>query len=79
MAGRPRRGSVRFAITMRLDPEIDADLLEWLRGIPPGERVKALKRALRSGGVAPGVGRLDEQNDREAQEAAESILGAWNF
>ncbi len=78
MAGRPPRGSVRIEITMRLDPELDADLIEWLRSIPVGQRVKALKRALRSGGVALGAA-LDEQDDREAQEAAENILEAFNF
>jgi hypothetical protein len=76
--GRHPRGSVRFVISMRLDPELDADLLEWLRNIPVGERVKALKRALRSGGVAPGAS-MEAQDDREAQEAAENILGTWNF
>jgi len=65
-------------MTIWLDPDLDADLLGWLQSIPKGERVKALKRALRSGGVGMSV-ILDEQDDLEAQEAADNILGAWNF
>lgn len=78
MRGRPRRGSVRFTLTLRLDPELDADLLAWLQSLPKGERMKALKRALRSGGAALAA-TLDETDEREAQEAADNILGTWNF
>lgn len=78
MRGRPRRGSVRFTLTLRLDPELDADLLAWLQSLPKGERMKALKRALRSGGAALAA-TLDETDEREAQEAADNILETWNF
>lgn len=78
MRGRPRRGSIRFVLTLRLDPDLDADLLEWLTSIPIGERVQTLKRALRSGGLGSSAA-AEPEDDQEAQEAAKNILGAWNF
>jgi len=78
MAGRHPRGSVKIVITLRLDPDLDADLLAWLSSIPKGERVKALKRALRSGGVTTASTDASEDNG-EADEAADNILNAWNY
>jgi hypothetical protein len=63
-------------ISLRLDPDLDEDLIEWMRQLPKRERVKALKRALRSGGVNLSAG---EANDVDALDAAESILDKWNF
>jgi hypothetical protein len=74
--GRPQGNSIRFDFTLRLDPDLDGDLLAWLQNLPKRERVKALKRALRSGGVNLSA---DESNDVDALDAAESILGAWDF
>lgn len=79
MRGRPRRNSVRVNITLRLDPDMDADLIEWLLNIPLGERVKVLKRALRSGGLGVTTVMADDADDLEAQEAADNILSAWDF
>lgn len=78
MRGRRRRGSIKIVLTLRLDPELDADLLEWLRTLPRGERVRALKRALRHGGGL-NIENADIRDDQEAQEAAENILETWNF
>ena len=77
--GRPRSYSVRIQITMRLHPERDADLIQFFNGIPAGQRVIVLKRVLR--GRAPLDAMLGqfEQDVQQAQEAAENILGAWNF
>lgn len=74
--GRPRRGSVRFVLTLWLDPERDADLLAWLAGLPKGERMQAFKQALRSGGMRSPTMTADD--DQEALAAAEEILNAWN-
>ncbi|MEP0807625.1 MAG: hypothetical protein HRF47_19275 [Chloroflexota bacterium] len=77
MRGRPRRESVEIIIHLRLDPDLDADLLSWLQSIPRGERVKSLKRALRNGGV--GTTTMDDEDDLDVQEAADNILGTWDF
>ena len=78
--GRPRnsRPSIRFAIAGWLHPEYDADIIAWLNAIPKGERMSALKAALRSGGL-----RLDTNSDNgelnQAHSAAEDILNHWEF
>jgi hypothetical protein len=77
--GRPRSNSVRIQITMRLHPERDADLIQFFRGIPIGERVRVLKRVLRGRASLDAMLGQVEQDVQQAQEAAENILGAWNF
>jgi len=74
--GRPRSNSVRIQITMRLHPERDADLIQFFRGIPVGQRVIVLKRVLRGRASLDAV---PGQVEQDVQEAAENILGAWNF
>ncbi len=78
--GRPKnpQPSIRVAIAGRLHPEYDADILAWLEAIPKGQRMNALKLALRNGGLT-----RDQpdphQKPEEAQAAADSLLSYWEF
>jgi len=76
--GRPRNAipSIHFAIAGWLHPEYDADILAWLNAIPKGERMNALKTALRSGGLKPGIGSDNGEPD-QAESTVEEILGHW--
>jgi hypothetical protein len=78
--GRPRNTtpSIHFAIAGWLHPEHDADILAWLNAIPKGERMNALKTALRSGGLKPGTDSNNGEPD-QAQSAADEILGHWEY
>ena len=78
--GRPRNvtPSVHFAIAGWLHPEYDADIIAWLNAIPKGERMNALKTALRSGGLRLGTASDSSATD-QAQSATDEILGHWEF
>jgi hypothetical protein len=78
--GRPRNSqpSVRVTLSGWLHPEHDADILAWLNAIPKGQRMNALKMALRSGGL--GLENAIENGETdETQAAADDILGHWEF
>ena len=78
--GRPRNAqpSIRFAIAGWLHPEYDADILAWLDAIPKGQRMNALRIALRSGGLGQAQALSNIQQD-ENQTAAEALLANWEF
>jgi hypothetical protein len=78
--GRPKNAqrSVRIVLSGWLHPEDDADLLAWLNAIPKGQRMNALKTALRSGGLGQGQTLSSGQMD-ESQTAAEALLANWEF
>jgi len=78
--GRPRNAqpSIRIAIAGWLHPEYDADILAWLNAIPKGQRMNALRIALRSGGLGQGQALSNSQQD-ENQTAAEALLANWEF
>ncbi len=78
--GRPRNSqpSIHFAIAGWLHPEYDADIIAWLNAIPKGERMSALKAALRNGGLGPGT-KSDNGELNHAHSAAEDILNHWEF
>jgi hypothetical protein len=69
--------SVRISLTGWLQPEADADILAWLVSIPRGQRMNALKAALRSGGLEKGKDQAAPMDD--AQRVAEEILSYWEF
>ena len=78
--GRPKNPerSIRVVLSGWLNPEYDADILAWLNAIPKGQRMNALKTALRSGGLG------QEQNPAstlpdESQNAANALLAHWEF
>jgi hypothetical protein len=78
--GRPKNAqrSVHLAIAGWLNPEYDADLIAWLESIPKGQRMQALKTALRSGGL--GANKDSERDSQdEIQSAADNILSNWEF
>jgi len=76
--GRPQNThpSVHLAISGWLHPEYDADIIAWYRAISKGERMKALKTALRSGGLD-----LETETSAtdQAQTSADEILSHWEF
>ena len=78
--GRPRQiqRSVRVTLSGWLHPEHDADILAWLNAIPKGQRMNALKTALRTGGLGLGSAAENGETD-EVQAAAEDILSHWEF
>ena len=78
--GRPRQiqRSVRVTLSGWLHPEHDADILAWLNAIPKGQRMNALKTALRNGGLGPGSAADNGETD-EVQAAADDILSHWEF
>ena len=78
--GRPKNPerSVRFVLSGWLHPEYDADILAWLGAIPKGQRMSALKTALRSGGLGQAQALASDQPD-ENQDAAEELLANWEF
>jgi hypothetical protein len=69
--------SVRISLTGWLNPEFDADILAWLESIPKGQRMNALKTALRSGGMLQTNLPIEPEDD--SQQAANEILGNWEF
>ena len=76
--GRPKNDqpSVHLAIAGWLHSQYDADIIAWYQAIPKGERMKALKTALRSGGFGL---ETDNNATEQAQAAAEAILSHWEF
>jgi len=78
--GRPRNAqpSVRITLSGWLHPEYDADILAWLNTIPKGQRMNALKTALRSGGLGQEKS-IDSSQQDESQSAANDILSNWEF
>ncbi len=78
--GRPKNPepSIRLAIAGWLNPEYDADILAWLEAIPKGQRMNALKLALRNGGLARDQADVN-QKPEETQAAADSLLSYWEF
>ena len=78
--GRPKnpKRSVHLAIAGWLHPEYDADIIAWLDAIPKGQRMNALKTALRSGGMGEKKA-ADNGHPDEIQAAADSILSSWDF
>jgi hypothetical protein len=78
--GHPRNAtpSIHFAIAGWLHPEYDADILAWLNAIPKGERIAALKTALRRGGLKLGTGSNNGESE-QAQSTVEELLGHWEY
>ena len=78
--GRPRKiqPSVRIVLSGWLDAENDADIIAWLQAIPKGQRMNALKTALRSGGLTPAQNPANDQKE-DVKNAAEDILNYWEF
>jgi hypothetical protein len=78
--GRPRktRPSVRIVLSGWLDAESDADIIAWLQAVPKGQRMNALKTALRSGGLGLAQNPGDSLQD-EVKNAAEEFLNHWEF
>jgi len=78
--GRPRNSqpSVRVTFSGWLHPEHDADIRAWLNAIPKGQRMNALKTALRNGGLGLGIA-VENGKPDEAQAVADDILGHWEF
>ncbi len=78
--GRPRnvQPSVRIVLSGWLDAENDADIIAWLQAIPKGQRMDALKTALRSGGLNLGQN-LGAGPQDEIQNAADEFLNHWEF
>lgn len=77
--GRPPKNTVRVDITLRLDPETDGEFLTWLLNLPKGQRPAALKRLFYLGREALTGPEDAGEDDCELDEAAEDILGAWDF
>jgi hypothetical protein len=70
--------SVRVVLSGWLHPEFDADILAWLASIPKGQRVNALKTALRSGGgMLKQTSPVEPEDD--TRQVANEILGNWEF
>jgi hypothetical protein len=69
--------SVRISLTGWLNPEFDADILDWLESIPKGQRMNALRTALRSGGMLKHTSSVEPEDD--TQQIADEILGNWEF
>ncbi len=76
--GRPRKNTVKLGITLYLDPDLDADLLNWLQELPHGTRARRVIRALRQGGIQTSAETVPE-DDEEALEALDNVFEAWNF
>ena len=51
-------------LNVRLDPELDSDLIAWLEGQPRGRRSQAVREALRAG-----IGVSHEETSRHAPAA----------
>ena len=78
--GRPRNtsASIHVAIAGWLHPEHDADILDWLNSIPKGQRLNALKTALRSGGSILSTNSPNAAT-QDVQIVADDILSNWDF
>ncbi len=78
--GRPRNStqSIRIVLSGWLHPENDADIIAWLNAIAKGQRIHALKTALRSGGL--GLETIFKNGDPdEIQTAADDLLANWEY
>lgn len=60
--------SISVLIHLRLQKNIDDDLIQYILSIPNGKRASAVKSALRSGGI-----RIVENNDESENELSKSI------
>ena len=78
--GRPKntQPSVRIMFSGWLHPEHDADILTWSNAIPKGQRMNALKTALRNGGLGLGQSLVPGELD-EVQSAADDLLANWEY
>jgi hypothetical protein len=47
MTHKDERGRAKYRLTIKLDLEWDADLIEWLGAIPKGQRSEVIRGALR--------------------------------
>ncbi|HNT78492.1 MAG TPA: hypothetical protein PKH77_26060 [Anaerolineae bacterium] len=74
-AGRPPLPDPPLVIrpAIRLYAE-DADLVEWFKAIPPGQRSRAIKAALRGGQRSVDLEALDTGEDD-----LEAALDEWTF
>ena len=78
--GRPKSPdrSVRIVLSGWLHPEYDADIIAWLNSVPRGQRMSALKAALRNGGLGPEQSFSMTAPD-EAQAVADDLLSNWEY
>lgn len=74
--GRPRRGSIKIVITLRLVPGEDDDLLDFFRSMPAGRKALAVKAGLRSGGIRPECNNV-AQDDSQTRQEANSFLDTF--
>jgi Arc/MetJ-type ribon-helix-helix transcriptional regulator len=69
----------RYWLNVRLDPELDADLIAWLQGQARGRRSEAVREALRMGMLTeqPRDSRIDLDDLRLvlADELAKALAG----
>ena len=62
-------------IILRLRPETDADLLAFFASIPPRRRARAVKVALRQGGIDQAAAAVDPFSDEDVLD----MLDQMNF
>lgn len=73
--GRPRKFGQRriFRLTLRLWEGEDDDLIAFFEALPPGQRVNALKVALRNGHT---LNSATETNDLPTEDDLDDLMGA---
>jgi hypothetical protein len=65
--------SVSFLIHLRLQEDLDQDLLQFLRTIPKRKMASAIKAALRAGG-AQMTGNASDEDDEDLALAVDDFL-----
>jgi len=72
--GRPQSPcpSVEIRVHLRLDPQLDADLIAFFSPVEKGQRANVLKAALRAGGIQS-VGQCNSLDD-ETFDPLDSLL-----
>lgn len=58
---------------LRLHPVHDADLIDYLAKVPPRQRVRAIKSAMRAGGLASAAADLHSDDDELTDAASDFI------
>jgi hypothetical protein len=73
MGTRKPSNSGEYRINLRLDPELDSDLISWLESIASGQRSEALRSVIREGiGIAPP--RVQEKSNLTDLEAIRFVV-----
>lgn len=75
MASDKQRGRPKYRLTVKLDLEWDADLIDWLKAFPRGQRSEIVREALRKAMRSASVADLEAIRTVVAEELFKALAG----